>query len=117
MSGIVLAGVKYSWYPLEQIEIRDQIRVEHWLWGEGAEFTDARTWDDILAIATEVNSLASFEEQKAHPDFKLALAIMVWACKRGAGEQVALGDELGRWTWDDLHFWSDETEGKDPAAQ
>lgn len=117
MSGFILDGTRYAWHPLDMIQVREQIRVEHWLKTDGREFTDARTWDDILAIAKELESLPDYETQQTHPDFKLSLSITIWAAKVGAGEQISLGEAIGRWTWDQLDFWSDsDPAGKDEAA-
>lgn len=117
-AGFTLDDKRYEWAPLDQIQVREQIRVEHWLASpEGREFTDARTWDDIIAIAEEINSLPDWEAQQSHPQFKLSLSITIWAAKVAAGEQVSLGEAIGRWTWDQLGFWSDEdAEGKAAAA-
>lgn len=116
--GFILDGTRYEWFPLDRIQVREQIRVEHWLASpEGREFTDARTWDDILAIAEEVNSLDGWAAQLEHPQFKLSLSIAIWAAKVGAGERVSLAEAIGRWTWDSLDFWADEEpEGKGDAA-
>lgn len=117
-AGFILDGVKYEWGALSEILVRDQIKVERWLRGEGREYTDARTWEDVLAMAAEVNDLGDFEEQKTHPDFKFALSVTIWLGKVKAGEDVALADCFGRWTWDELDFWADEeeAEGKGDAA-
>jgi len=115
-AGFILDGTRYEWFPLDSIEVREQIRVERWLAGEGQEFTDAKTWDDILAIAEEINSLPDYTAQEKHPEFKLSLSITIWAAKVGAGEKVTLGESIGRWKWEDLDFWNDDPEGKDEAA-
>lgn len=117
-AGFTLDGTRYEWMPLDQIQVREQIRVEHWLSSpEGQEFTDARTWDDLIAIAEEINSLPTYTEQQGHPQFKLSLSVTIWAAKVAAGEQVSLAEAIGRWTWDQLDFWSDEEQaGKDQAA-
>jgi hypothetical protein len=114
-SGFEIAGDRYTWGGLEQITVRDQIRVERWLRGEGAEYTDARSWEDVLKIATEVNGLSTFAEQRKHPEFKLSLSLSIWAARRAAGEDVMPVDCMG-FTWDQLYFWDDAPAGKDPAA-
>jgi len=116
-AGFILDGTRYEWFPLDMIQVREQIRVEHWLSGGGKEYTDAKTWDDILAIAEEINSLPDWQAQQKHPQFKLSLSITIWAAKVGAGEEISLADAIGRWNWEQLDFWSDEeSAGKDPAA-
>lgn len=109
MSGFVLQGDRYEWGDLSQITVRDQIRVERWLRRGGAEFTDARSWEDVLAIAVEVNGLPTFAEQRQHPDFKLSLAMAIWAAKRVAGEDVMPDDCMG-FTWSELEFYADPSE-------
>ena len=41
-AGFILDGVRYEWGALSEILVRDQIKVERWLRGEGREYTDAR---------------------------------------------------------------------------
>lgn len=120
-SGFQLAGTRYEWHPLYEITVGDQIRVETWLRRKGQEYTEAKNWEDILAIAVEIDSLPDSEAQQKHPEFKLSLAMAIWAAKRMTGEDVMPADCLG-WTWDDLNYWDDEDpsvgepEGKEPAA-
>lgn len=117
MSGFELDGTRYDWGDFSQILVRDQIKVERWLSRDGRDFTDARTWDDLINIANEINGLGSIDEQQQHPEFKFSLAVGIWLAKVNAGENVTLGDCLGRWTWDQLDFWADEEpEGKADAA-
>ena len=119
--GFVLDGTLYAWHPLYEIVVGDQIKVERRLSREGKDYTDARTWDDIIAIAKEIDSRPDDAAQKKHPEFKLSLSLAIWAAKRCAGEDVMPVDCMG-WVWDDLDFWDDEDlsvgdpEGKEPAA-
>ena len=117
-AGFILDGTRYEWFPLDEIQVREQIRVEHWLNSPaGREVTDAKTWDDIIAIAEEIDSLDGWQAQQGHPQFKLSLSIAIWAAKVGAGEEISLADAIGRWKWEQLDFWADEeSAGKDPAA-
>ena len=109
--GYVIAGRKLPYGDLRKILVRDQIKVEHWLKGEGQEFTDARTWDDLIALAMEIESQPDAEAQQAHPEFKFSLAVAIWCSMRLGGDTVNLGDCLGMWTWDDLDFYVDWDEG------
>ena len=117
-SGYVLAGRRLPWGDLRQILVRDQIKVEHWLRHEGGQFTEARTWDDLLALAREIQSQPDARAQQAHPEFKFSLSVAIWAAMRLDGDTVDLGDCLGQWTWDDLDFYDDaaEAEGKVDAG-
>ena len=118
MSGFILDGIRYEWVPLADILVREQIQVEHWLNHDGRQYTDARTWDDVVAISREVNDLGDYAEQQKHPDFKFALSMTIWLAKLRAGERLTIGESFGAWNWDDLFFWSDEeeAEGKGDAA-
>lgn len=116
MSGFMLKGNRYEWGDLSLITVRDQIRVERWLRREGAEFTDARSWEDVLAIAVEVNGLDTFAEQRQHPDFKLSLAMAIWAAKRLAGEDVMPVDCMD-FAWSELDFFADPADGLVVVAQ
>jgi hypothetical protein len=117
-AGYVIAGRRLPYGDLRQIQVRDQIKVEHWLRNEGREFTDARNWDDLVAIGAEIQSQPDAEAQQQNPEFKFFLSVAIWAAMRLDGDKVDLGDVLGLFTWDDLTFYSDEDEpeGKAPAA-
>ncbi len=110
MNGFILDGQRYPWAALETLTIGEQIRLEHWLKGQGSAYTDARTYDDVLAIAVEVDSLGDYTEQQKHPEFKFSLSVALWMAKRAAGEEVTPSDCMA-WTWDRLDFWDDD-EGK-----
>lgn len=117
-AGIIIAGERFEFALLSEVTVGDQIRMEHWLRTEGAEFTDARSWEQVLRIADEVDSLgeddpeatdglSGFERQRTHPEFKLSLIVSIWAAKRKAGRKVTPG-ECAEFTWDQLDFWTDE---------
>ena len=107
MAGYVLDGKRYPFADLADITVRDQIRVERWLRTCG--LSDARTWEDIMAIALEVNALGSLKAQLRHPEVKISVALGLWAARRAAGEKVTPDDCLD-WTWNTLGFYSDEDE-------
>ena len=109
--GYVIAGRKLPYGDLRKVLVRDQIKVEDWLQGEGQEFTDARTWDDLIALAMEIESQPDAEAQQAHPEFKFSLSVAIWCAMRLEGDKVDIGDCLGMWTWDDLDFYVDGDEG------
>lgn len=115
MSGFVLAGERFEWAPLSEVTVGDQIRMEHWLRTAGVEMTEARSWEQVLDIAEEIDSLgdddaedglSGFERQRRHPEFKLSLIVTIWAAKRRAGQKVTPG-ECADFTWDELDFWAD----------
>lgn len=122
-SGIAIAGERFEWAPLAEVTVGDQIRMERWLRTEGAEMTDARSWEQVQRIAEEVDSLgdddpeapegeSGFDRQRRHPEFKLSLVVAIWAAKRRAGLDVSPG-QCADFTWDQLDFWSDgESAGK-----
>lgn len=123
MAGFILDGTRYTYADLaDDVPVRDQIRVERWL--RTADISDARCWEDVLAIAMEVNAAPTLQEQMRHPEAKLAFSIGLWAARRKAGERVSIDDCLG-WTWNTLGFYGDEPAddaepaesplGKDPA--
>lgn len=113
--GFILNGTRYEWAPLADIVIADQIRTEHWLNHAGREFTEARTWDDVLNISEEINNLGDYSEQQKHPEFKFALSMTIWLAKRKAGEDAPLGEVFGQWSWADIDFWADD-DGPDPKG-
>lgn len=106
MAGYVLDGVRYEYADLgNDVPVREQIRVERWL--RTAGISDARTFEDLLAIVMEVNSMATLREQMRHPESKLAFSLGLWAARRIAGDKVTLDDCLG-WTWNTLGFYDDD---------
>lgn len=117
-AGYILAGRRLPFGDLRKVLVRDQIKVEHWLRGEGGQYTEARTWDDLLALALEIQSQPTAAAQQAHSEFKFSLSVAIWAAMRLDGDAVDLADCIGMWTWDDLDFYDDEAdaEGKDPAG-
>lgn len=121
-AGYIIDGERFEYALLSQVTVGDQIRLEHWLRTEGAEFTEARTWGQVIAIADEVDSLgdddpdapegeSGFDRQRRHPEFKLSLVVAIWAAKRKAGHKVTPG-ECAEFTWDQLDFFNDEPGAK-----
>lgn len=117
-SGYLLAGRKLPYGDLRRVLVRDQIKVEHWLRHEGGQYTETRTWDDLINLAMEIQSQPDAAAQQRHPEFKFSLSVAIWAAMRLDGDTVDLADCLGQWTWDDLDFYDDaaEAEGKVDAG-
>ena len=120
MAGYIFDGRRYEYADLgNDVPVREQIRVERWL--RTAGISDARTFEDLLAIVMEVNAAPTLREQMRHPEAKLAFSLGLWAARRQAGEKVSLDDCLG-WTWNTLGFYDDDQDdaageslGNDPA--
>lgn len=124
-AGYIIDGERFEYALLGDVTIGDQIRMEHWLRTEGSEFTEVRTWEQVLKIAEEIDSLggereddeetgeSGFDRQRQHSEFKLSIVVAIWAAKRKAGRKVTPG-ECAEITWDQLEFFSDEpgAEGK-----
>lgn len=117
-AGYILAGRRLPYGDLRRVLVRDQIKVEQWLRREGGQYTEARTWDDLVNLAMEIQSQPDAAHQQQHPEFKFSLSVAIWAAMRLDGDSVELGDCLGQWTWDDLDFYDDEAdaEGKGLAG-
>lgn len=105
MSGFILNGKTYTHVDLADILVGDQIRVERWL--AKADISEARTWEDVIAIAKEINQLPNFAAQKAHPEFRFSITMTVWLARRAAGEDVTL-DEALQYRFDDVTWLNDE---------
>lgn len=115
MSGFILNDKHYETGDLRLLQVRDQIKLERWL--AKADLTDARSYEDIIQIATEISTLPD-GAQKSHPDFKLFVIIGIWVAMLQAGEPASL-DDCGAFGWGDLTWINDpedEDEGKGPAA-
>ncbi|MBK7823554.1 MAG: hypothetical protein IPJ61_21445 [Tessaracoccus sp.] len=114
--GYELRGQRYPFGYLEKAVLGDQIKVERWLRESG--LSEARTWDDLLAIAKEINGLPDLKEQRQHPEFRLTLVIGIWLARRQSGEDVWPADCLD-YTFDELEFYgeNEDDEGKDVAAK
>lgn len=107
MSGFILDGKQYEHVDLADILVGDQIRVERWL--ARADISEARTWDQVIAIAKEINALPDYAAQKAHPEFKFALTMTIWLARRAAGDDITLEDAL-RWKPADIIWLNDDSE-------
>ena len=116
MSGFILNDKHYETGDLRQLQIRDQVRLERWL--ARSDLTDARSYEDVIQIASELAQLPDSKMQRAHPDFKVYVMIGIWVAMLQAGEDAKL-DDCGRFGWGDL-VWvldaEDEEQGKGLAA-
>lgn len=107
MSGYLLRGERYEFGDLGDITMGDQIRVERWM--RDSDLTDARTWDDLVRIAVEVDELPDLAAQKQHPEFRLSLIIGIWCARRLGGEDIWPADCLD-YRFDELDFYGDEAD-------
>jgi hypothetical protein len=103
-------GKVYDAADMDLVSLRDILLFEK----QVKEFDDDITWEKVGKWAEEIDALKTDAEKLNHPSGIWIPAVMVWASRRIAGEDLTFGEAID-FPMKDLHYIT-EPQDKKPKA-